>query len=101
MKPRSPRSYDEITRRTVPEPDSSFRPAREDEGGAASDQELRERVADALIAMGFPEVGIEVDHGRVTLRGWVRDLATASRIERIVAVTAPEARVDNRLHLTH
>jgi hypothetical protein len=78
MKPQPPKSYDEITRRTVVEPDGSFR-----------------------VDNGFTEVGIEVEHGRVTLRGWVRDGDTAALILRVAAQAAPGAQLDNRMHVGH
>jgi osmotically-inducible protein OsmY len=101
MKPQPPKSYDEITRRTVVEPDGSFRVDIGTPPELPSDQVLRASVADALLADGFTEVGIEVEHGRVTLRGWVRDGDTAALILRVAAQAAPGAQLDNRMHVGH
>lgn len=83
MPKRPPPSYDDIVRRTVPDPDSSWRPSKGEEdqarqGFRASDpgeHALFERVRDALRASGLDvdRVGIEVDGERVILRGSVRD----------------------------
>jgi hypothetical protein len=94
MPNRPPRSYDEIVRRTVPDPDSSWRPSVEQEhrayegfrAMAPEEQELCHRVHDALLAAGIDttQLHIEVDHNRVTLRGQVRDDRALRRIPDLV-----------------
>ena len=101
MKPRSLETYDAITRQTVLEPDGSVRP---DATKASADQRQRDRelqalVLDTLIANGLSEVGVEVDQGRIILRGWVRDAGQVARVVRTVAKAAPDAEIDERMHL--
>ena len=89
-----PKSYDDITRSTVPEPDGSWRPSKEQEkqayeGHRALDddeQRLFARVKSALASAGVDasRVNIEVDRDRVTLRGQVRDQEAMMRIPGIV-----------------
>jgi osmotically-inducible protein OsmY len=64
------------------------------------DQTLLDRVRDALLAIGFDEVGVEVEDGRITLLGWVRDRESSSRIERLVRNVAPDAMISNHLHIS-
>lgn len=87
--PNPPKTYDEITRATVPEPDSSFRPTAEQkkqalEGFRALDsdeQALADRVHAALAGNDAAAgVQIEVERGRVTLRGQVADAAALTRV---------------------
>ncbi|CAN5923462.1 hypothetical protein BH11MYX3_BH11MYX3_34070 [soil metagenome] len=99
MKPRAPQTYDEITRRSVPEPDGSARPELPVAAPAARDGALREVVSDALIACGMTEVGVEITGGRIVLRGWVRDLERADRIRRLVRGVAGDADIVDHLHL--
>jgi len=78
---RTSKSYDEITRKTVPNPDSSWRPTPEQEKQAyegfraldKDEQELDDRVRDALASSGhdISRVQVEVSGTRVTLRGQV------------------------------
>ena len=87
-------SYDEITRKTVPEPDSSFRPTKDQERAAfegerilSSDEaELHAKVAEALRSSGLDlsEVSFEIDRTRVTLRGRVDDHHVLPMLENIV-----------------
>lgn len=80
-----PRTYDEIVRSTVPEPDSSFRPTPEQvkqahEGFRALDtdeQTLHDRVH-AAVGAG---VTIEIDRTRVILRGHVASSQLYQSIE--------------------
>lgn len=98
--PRTPRSYDEISRHTVLEPDGSWRadpPPTEAE--QLLDRKIRDAIYDALLASGIDTVGFEVVRGRAILRGVVRDAHAGSRIERIVAEAAPDAVIDNRLRV--
>ncbi|HEY5949902.1 MAG TPA: BON domain-containing protein [Kofleriaceae bacterium] len=92
--PNAPRTYDEIVRATVPEPDSSWRPTPEQEQRAyegyraldADEQQLYDRVAAALTSAGMDASGvqIEVDRDRVVLRGQVRDRDAMMKIPSIV-----------------
>lgn len=100
MSARTPKSYDEITRRTVVEPDSSWRPVHPSRPELPDDQTLLDRVRDALIALGFDDVGVEVEDGRITLLGWVRSHECATRVERLVRSVAPEAVISNHLHVS-
>jgi len=89
-----PTSYDEITRRTVVEPDSSFRPTLDQvrqahEGFRALDvdeQRLSERIRRALEAggVGVEHVAFEVDRDQVTVRGEVPDRAALARISELI-----------------
>lgn len=88
--PNPPTTYDDITRKTVPEPDSSWRPSAEQErrayeGARAMDAEERElwnRVHDTLVADRLDDgrVQIEVDRDLVTLAGEVEDTAALQQI---------------------
>jgi hypothetical protein len=89
-----PKSYDEIIRRTVPDPEGSWRPSddqvkRAYEGFRALDadeQDLHDRVRDALISAGIDtsRIAIEVTRDRVTLRGTVCFGHTLVEIENAV-----------------
>jgi osmotically-inducible protein OsmY len=89
-----PKTYDEIVRKTVPEPDSSWRPTPEQvqqarEGFRAMDadeQQLHQRVIAALSSAGIDTsaVQIEIDRDRVTLRGRVRDQDALTRVAQVV-----------------
>jgi len=108
MAPTTPRSYDEITRNTVPDPDSSRRPTRELERAASehlhpmppAERELYLRIKDTLmvipdVATSHVVVGVDRDH--VTLRGTVHDARSRERVEAIVEAIAGVGRVDNLL----
>lgn len=98
--PRTPRSYDEISRHTVIEPDGSWRaepPPTDAE--LRFDRKIREAIYEALLSHGIDTVGFEVERGRAILRGVVRDQRAAQRIERIIAEAAPDALIDNRLRI--
>jgi hypothetical protein len=81
------KTYDDITRKTVPNPDSSFRPSKEQiqqahEGFRALDtdeQALTERARTAVAAIASG-VTVEVTRNRITLRGKVKDADTMNRI---------------------
>jgi osmotically-inducible protein OsmY len=107
---RVPRSYDEIVRSTVPDPDSSRRPtARQEalarEGFRAMDE--HEHVLHARVVAALEDVlaacdacmafDVEVDRDTVTLRGSVPDVALMSRIEALVAQVEGVGEVVNRL----
>ena len=94
MPNRPPRSYDEIVRATVPDPDSSWRPTHEqekraNEGFRAMDpdeQRLCDRVHDALLAAGIDTttIHLEIDRDRVILRGHVREPKLLARVPELV-----------------
>jgi len=109
-------SYDEITRRTVPNPDSSMRPSREEEmlakhrfGEATehrprpltpSEQATLERVRRALIAdpgLALRHVNVSMDGRCVVLTGDVPGEATSIRIQEIAASLEGVDTVDNQL----
>ena len=93
--PRTTRTYDEIVRRTVVEPDLSFQPTPEQmaEGPIgeramfADERALFERVRDELLSRGFvmDTFSIEVVGTKVVLRGHVRDAACMRAIEHAVS----------------
>jgi osmotically-inducible protein OsmY len=94
---RSPaRTYDDILRRTVPEPDTGFRipPAERH----VRDAIVLGRVEEALRSIGHGDTGIEVVEGRAILRGSTRDLATCMLIEKAVAAVPGVEEVTNHLH---
>lgn len=93
---RGARTYDEIVRHTVPEPDSSWRPSVEQERDAylgtrvldADELRLRERVCERLVAaqvVDLDAITIEIDRARVTLRGHVAEIGQLDRIEDVIA----------------
>jgi osmotically-inducible protein OsmY len=98
-----PRSYEEIVRTTVPDPDSSRRPTERQEQLAREgfrqmdehESALAARVQSALV--GELAVDIEVDRETVTLRGQVADAQTIARIEDLVSRVAGVSSVSNRL----
>jgi hypothetical protein len=81
------KTYDEITRKTVPNPDSSFRPSPEQVQQAhdgfraldADEQALTERARTAVGAIANG-ITVEVTRDRITLRGKVKDAETLARI---------------------
>jgi hypothetical protein len=100
MSARVPLSYDEIARHTVPDPDGFIHPdPPPTDAERRLDQQIREAIHEALIAHGIDTLGFDVSRGRVILRGWARDQAAASRIERIITEAAPEAVIDNRMRI--
>lgn len=92
---RNPKSYDQIVRNTVLDPDSSQRPTREQEHEAregfravdAGEQALHARVVAALAASGADtsRVTVEVSGDLVQLGGKVIDSAALRVLEDIVA----------------
>jgi osmotically-inducible protein OsmY len=107
MATRGSRTYDEITRRTVPEPDSSFRPTKEQErqafeGYRAMDEDekaLHARVMDALRDSGlnWQNISVEVERDRVSVRGNVEDERDLARIPEIIRNVEGVGSVDDRL----
>ena len=103
--PGTTRTYDDIIARTVPDPDSSYRPTKDEERDALSrvepprDEALHSRVQDALRELGADHLSIDTDGERVTLHGAVADMATWRRIdERLREVEGVRA-IDNRTHV--
>lgn len=102
-----PRSYDEIVRRTVPEPDSSFRPdaSQKDQTNRLkpSDPRVYARLSEELLDdHSLGHIGFEVDQGRVTLHGTVRDARSISYLENLARSIEGVDDVINRLvvHVT-
>lgn len=104
---RNPRSYDDIVRRTIVEPDTLIRPTREQEQAAREgfraldpdEQVLHDRVIQALTTLG-PEasrVTAEISRELVTLRGQVADVATLRRIEDAVAYVTGVETIHNQV----
>jgi hypothetical protein len=113
---RTAATYDDILRATVPEPDGSFRPSREEEElsrhrfGAPTEHrphpaspaelELLGRVRDALLAdstLDLSDVEVDVDHHQIVLLGTVPGPATKVRIEDIAGTVHGVEMVDNQL----
>jgi len=94
MPNRGPKSYNDIVRATVPDPDSSWRPTLEQERAAyegyrgldPDEQKLAQRVHSALAASGqdVANVTVEVDGDRVILGGKVRDADALMKIPAVV-----------------
>jgi osmotically-inducible protein OsmY len=94
MPTRKTPTYEDITRKTVPNLDSSFRPSVEQEEEARhgfravdqGEQELQNRVQAALAASGLKldRVTIEVDRDLVTVRGQVSDQETLNRVAGLI-----------------
>ncbi|MEO8701012.1 MAG: BON domain-containing protein [Kofleriaceae bacterium] len=108
--PKAPRSYDDIVRSTVPDPDGSFRPTPKQVGEAGeefreeralaqmtdSERETYARLATVLLA-DSDGIGFEVENGRVTLYGTVRDAGEIEALEQRARGVAGVADVTNRL----
>jgi hypothetical protein len=103
--PKRPTTYDEITRRTVIEPDTSFRPSRDEvhrayRGYRALDpveQQLDARIRVVLAAMGpdAAHVKIEIDGDTVALYGTVVNQDTLARVaEAVRAVEGAKTVID-------
>jgi BON domain len=96
-----PKTYDEITRKTVPEPDSSWRPSPEQvkqaqEGFRAMDADEQQLHARVVAAVGAG-IDVEVTGDRVTLRGQVADAEALSRIPELARGVDGVAHVDDQL----
>jgi osmotically-inducible protein OsmY len=95
-----PTSYDDIVRRTVPDPDSSQRPSEHQEqqsreGFRAMDEQ--ETALAARVQAAAEGVAVEVARDTVTLRGQVRDAQAITRIEDAVRAVDGVANVVNQL----
>ena len=107
MPSRVPKTYDEITRKTVIEPDSSWRPSDQQEQQAYQgfraldhdEQALFDRVHYALERCGHDtsHVKIEIARNTVMLRGEVRNSEALRDIVSVVGRVAGVADVDDRL----
>lgn len=105
--PNRPKSYDEIVRKTVPEPDSSFRPTPEQERQAyegfraldSDEQALFDRLNRVLESSGhdLQHVAVEVERDRVIIRGSVRDEAALARVLDVVRHVDGVRAVDDQL----
>jgi osmotically-inducible protein OsmY len=110
------KSYDEIARNTVRNPDTSFRPSQEEEQLArhrfgqptehrlhalsARESELLERVERALVAdvnLDLEGVSVDIDDEEVVLTGRVPGPATAIRVQEIAGAVLGVRSVDNQL----
>ena len=107
MATRGSQTYDDITRRTVAEPDSSFRPTKDQErqafeGYRALDDDekaLHARVLDALRNSGanWQGISIEIDHDRVSVRGAVDEERDLTRIPELIRKVEGVGEVIDRL----
>jgi osmotically-inducible protein OsmY len=101
------RTYEDITRATVPQPDSSFRPSEEQErqafeGYRALDENesaLHARVMDALRDSGINWQGIAIDvcDTQIAVRGTVDEASDLTRIPDISRNVEGVSSVDDRL----
>jgi len=90
---RNTKSYEEIVRKTVVEPDGTVRPTLEQEQAAREgfraldddERALYDRVVDAIAAAGAAGVTAEVSRDLVTLRGWVADAALLRTVDEAIA----------------
>jgi BON domain len=90
---RKPKSYEEIVRQTVAEPDGTARPTLEQEQAAregfraldTDERALYDRVVDAIATAGAAGVTAEVSRDLVTLRGWVADTALLRAVDEAIA----------------
>jgi hypothetical protein len=103
--PGAPRSYDEIVARTVPDPDSSFRPTPHQREEALAhvepprDDALAVAVDEALREVGFDHLSFEIDGSRVILRGAVPDLQAWHRVDAAIHTVPGAEEIDNRTHI--
>ena len=105
--PNRPTTYEEITRRTVPEPDSSWRPTKEQEREAfqghremdADENALYERIMEMFRNSGIDteQVSVEVCRDRVCLRGNVASETDLTVLPELVRDVDGVAGVDDRL----
>lgn len=108
MSGQTPKSYDEIIRKTVPDPEGSWRPTEGQEAAAkaagyqaldAGEQDLHDRVREALNARGIDSsrIAIEVVRERVTLRGSVTQGTKLDDVESAVHGVSGVGELDNSL----
>jgi osmotically-inducible protein OsmY len=103
--PGTPKTYDDIIARTVPDPDSSIRPTAQQRREAYAyvqpprDEALAAKVGEALREIGAEHLSFEVDGDRVILRGAVSDIHTWRRIDAAVRAIDGVEEIDNRTHV--
>lgn len=107
MTTRTPKSYDQITRDTVLEPDGGWRPSDQQEVQAlegfraldAEEQSLSDRIDAALAAGGrdLEHVQVELERNQVTLRGTVKSAAAGNQAVDLVRGVDGVASVIDRL----
>jgi hypothetical protein len=108
--PTPPRTYDEIIRTTVPDPDGSIRPSaaqraeapveHRDERRRAQATPDEQRIRTQLDALIDPSLGdfiYEVDAATVTLEGVVHTAAASVHLENLARSIAGVSAVQNRL----
>jgi osmotically-inducible protein OsmY len=103
----NPKSYDEIVRSTVVDPDSSVRPTKQQEKEAhegfravdADEQALHNRVVQALASAGGDTSGVsvEVSGDLVRLSGQVPDSRVLRAVEDAVAGVAGVETIHNQV----
>ncbi|HEY4059499.1 MAG TPA: BON domain-containing protein [Kofleriaceae bacterium] len=105
-----PKSYDEITRGTVPDPDTSVRPSKKQVEDAYSgdftkghdELQLYAAVQGALHTHAEgSNVAIEIRDDRVELRGSVAKAASMDEIEALVRSVPGVGSVSNKLVVSH
>jgi hypothetical protein len=103
------KSYEDIVRQTVVDPDSSPRPTRAQERAALhgfraldpDEQDLQQRVAQALGGVdGMSGVSVEVTRNLVTLRGNVAAPGLLRTLEDIVAAVPGVETVHDQVVIT-
>ena len=101
-----PPSYDEITRKTVPDPDGGMRPSKQQvtdayDGSHGKDQEeqaLRTAVQSAIGAhAGGSGVTLDLRDDQVELRGQVKSMADLDEVEALVRDVPGVRSVTNKL----
>ncbi len=104
--PNKPTTYDEITRKTVPDPDGSTRPSREQveqaydgtHTRAADDQKLLASVQAAIRSHADgTRIAVEVRDGQVDLRGSIATASSITELEELVRGVSGVTSVDNKL----
>jgi osmotically-inducible protein OsmY len=99
------KSYDDIVRETVVEPDSSQRPTKTQERDSVNgprslrpdEQQLEARVRQALTSLGIRDLDLEVVDETVSVRGAVTTPELAMRVTDVVAAVPGVERVDNQV----
>lgn len=99
------KSYDDIVRETVVDPDSSQRPTKDQEADSVTgprslrpdELALQARVRQALSALGVRDLDLEVVDESVTVRGSVPTPELAMRAADAAAAVPGVERVDNQL----
>jgi osmotically-inducible protein OsmY len=109
-----PKSYDEIVRATVPEPDSGFRPTRDEEqlarhrdpddhsthGHTQRELDTLARVEAALRAdpnIDTSDVHLDIDREALVITGTVPGTSTSARIDDVVGAIDGVERIANQL----